>query len=418
MGTIAKEIESEIETNPTIAVKSLQDKIQKMHQIHVSEVKVRRAKKLANDKKDGDFIQQYGVLRAYFEQLVKANPGSHVKVDVEPCHDPSSPTRQFRRVYICYGATKKGFQLLGREFLGLDGCFMKGPFPGQILTSVSIDGNRCIYPIAFALVEAETLHSWTWFLECLRYTLDLPTDANFTFISDRQKAVFMPLLLFLSCIIAFYALLLLLSCFIAVDAVNCCFFMLCFVAVDADNGLIPALEKVFLRAEHRFCVRHIHENMKKQWRGDVFKNMLLKAAGATSIPYYLKAMEEINEADATLYDWLNQISAKTWSKAHYSGRAKSDIQINNMCESFNKQLVGARDKLVITCLEYIREYMTRRIVNVRKMVSMAAGPLTPNATKTFEDIKSEASQLTVLMVDAHNYQNMYLQEMGFDRDAV
>ncbi|XP_076904681.1 uncharacterized protein LOC143560223 [Bidens hawaiensis] len=144
--------------------------------------------------------------------------------------------------------------------------------------------------------------------------------------------------------------------------------------------------------------------MRKQWRGDVFKNMFLKAAGATSIPYYLKAMEEIKEADATLYDWLNQILAKSWSKAHYSGRAKCDMQLNNMCESFNKQLVGARDKPVITCLEYIRKYMTRRIINVRKMVSKAAGPLTPNATNTFEEIKTEASQLTVLMVDAHNYQ--------------
>ncbi|XP_076956194.1 uncharacterized protein LOC143631264 [Bidens hawaiensis] len=75
-----------------------------------------------------------------------------------------------------------------------------------------------------------------------------------------------------------------------------------------------------------------------------------------------------------------------------------------MCESFNKQLVGARDKPVITCLEYIREYMTKRIINVKKMVSKAAGPLTPNARKTFEEIKTEASQLTVLMVDDHNYQ--------------
>ncbi|XP_076918968.1 uncharacterized protein LOC143579596 [Bidens hawaiensis] len=356
MGTIAREIESEIETNPTTPVKYLQDKIQNKHQIHVSEVKVKRAKKLANDKKDDNFIQQYGMLRAYLEQLVKASPGSHVKIDGEPCHDPNSPTRQFRRVYICYGATMRGFQMLGREFLGLDGCFMKGPFPGQILISVSIDGNRCIYPVAFALVEAETLNSWTWFLECLIDTLELPTDANFTFISDRQK------------------------------------------------GLIPALEKVFPRAEHQFCVRHILKNMRKQWHGDVFKNMFLKAVGATSIPYYLKAMEEIKEADATLYDWVNQIAAKAWSKAHYSGRAKCDIQLNNMCESFNKQLVGARDKPVITCLEYIREYMTKRIINVRKMVSKVAGPLTPNATKTFEEIKTEASQLTVLMVDAHNYQ--------------
>ncbi|XP_076895313.1 uncharacterized protein LOC143547893 [Bidens hawaiensis] len=159
MGTIAREMESEIETNPTIPVKSLKDKIQKKYQIHVLEIKVRRAKKFANDKKDGDFIQQYSMLRAYLEQLVKANPGSHVKVDVEPCHDPNSPTRQFRRVYICYDATKRGFQMLGREILGLDGCFMKGPFLGQILTSVSIDANKCIYPVAFALVESETMYS-------------------------------------------------------------------------------------------------------------------------------------------------------------------------------------------------------------------------------------------------------------------
>ncbi|XP_076895274.1 uncharacterized protein LOC143547839 [Bidens hawaiensis] len=77
-----------------------------------------------------------------------------------------------------------------------------------------------------------------------------------------------------------------------------------------------------------------------------------------------------------------------------------------MCESFNKQLVGARDKPVITCLEFIREYMIKRIINVRKMISKAAGPLTPNATKAFEEIKTEASQLTVLLVNSIRSQCM------------
>ncbi|XP_076956193.1 uncharacterized protein LOC143631263 [Bidens hawaiensis] len=339
MGTIAREIESEIETNPTIPVKSLQDEIQKKHQIHVSEVKVRRAKKLANDKKDGDFIQQYGMLKGYLEQLVKANPGSHVKIDVEPCHGPNSPTRQFRWVYICYGSTKKGFQMLGREFSGLDGCFMKGPFLGQILISVSIDANRCIYPVAFALVEAETLHSWT----CAVFVA--VNAVNDVLVAVKAVSVFVDVNVVNDVFVAvkavsvvFVAVNAVNDVFVAVKAVNDVFVAVkavnaAFVAVNAVNdvfvavkaGLIPALQNVFPRAEHRFCIRHIHENMKKQWRGDVFKNMFFKAAGATSIPYYLKAMGEIKEVDATLYDWVNQIPAKSWSKAYYSGRAKCDI---------------------------------------------------------------------------------------------
>ncbi|XP_076929916.1 uncharacterized protein LOC143594500 [Bidens hawaiensis] len=209
------------------------------------------------------------------------------------------------------------------------------------------------------------------------------------------NAILLLLMLFFMLLMLYFNAVLLLMLFLCIIlAVN----------AAANAGLIQALEKVFPGAEHRFCVRHIIENMKKQWRGDVFKNMFLKVAGVTFIPYYLKAMEEKKEADATLYDWVNQIPAKAWSKARYSGRAKCDMQLNNMCESFNKQLVGARDKPVITCLEYIREYMTKRIINVRKMISKAAGPLTPNATKAFEEIKTEASQLTVLMVDADNYE--------------
>nr|GEV31264.1 transposase, MuDR, plant [Tanacetum cinerariifolium] len=47
-----------------------------------------------------------------------------------------SLTRTFRRIYVCLGALKKGFKASGGDILGLDGCFMKGPYPNQILTAV------------------------------------------------------------------------------------------------------------------------------------------------------------------------------------------------------------------------------------------------------------------------------------------
>ncbi|CAI9278342.1 unnamed protein product [Lactuca saligna] len=55
-------------------------------------------------------------------------------------------------------------------------------------------------------------------LEYLGDDLDLSQLSNFTFISDRQK------------------------------------------------GLIPAIAQLFPVAEHRFCLRHIYENMRKRWR--------------------------------------------------------------------------------------------------------------------------------------------------------
>ena len=39
--------------------------------------------------------------------------------------------------------------------MGLDGCFMSVPFPGHVLITVEVDPNGA-YPLAYALVEAET----------------------------------------------------------------------------------------------------------------------------------------------------------------------------------------------------------------------------------------------------------------------
>lgn len=78
-----------------------------------------------------------------------------------------------------------------------------------------------------------------------------------------------------------------------------------------------------------------------------------------------------------------------------SGRAHCDVLLNNMCEVFNRQLVDGRDKPIITCLEFIREYLMKKIANVQKLIDKCNGPLTPNATRLFEVIKKKAAQYQV-----------------------
>lgn len=44
-----------------------------------------------------------------------------------------------------------------------------------------------MYPLAMAVVEAETKDSWMWFLEKLLDVIGRPEEKGWTFISDRQK---------------------------------------------------------------------------------------------------------------------------------------------------------------------------------------------------------------------------------------
>ncbi|GKA36206.1 mutator type transposase, partial [Tanacetum coccineum] len=76
-------------------------------------------------------------------------------------------------------------------------------------------------------------------------------------------------------------------------------------------------------------------------------------------------------------------------------RAKSNILLNNLCEVLNRQLLDGRDKPIITCLEYIREYLMKRIVNVQKVQDKCDGPLTPSTAKIFKLIVRAAAKLKV-----------------------
>ncbi|GJW01965.1 vacuolar protein sorting-associated protein 37 homolog 1-like protein [Tanacetum coccineum] len=153
-----------------------------------------------------------------------------------------------------------------------------------MLIAVGVDANNGIYPVAYGIMESDNQYSWTWFLTCLADDFDLFTNSNFTFIKDKQK------------------------------------------------GLVPTITKLFPSAKHRFCVRHINENMNLTWKGEDYKEI---------------------------------------------------------------QLLDARDSPIITSLEYVREYLMKRIVIVQNFIQKSDGPLTPAVTKLFNKIKEAASECTV-----------------------
>ncbi|CAI9291209.1 unnamed protein product [Lactuca saligna] len=66
----------------------------------------------------------------YEEEVQTQNPVTTIKLDVESEPNPDVETTTFRRMYMCLGSLKQGFVAGKREFLRLDGAFMKGPFHG------------------------------------------------------------------------------------------------------------------------------------------------------------------------------------------------------------------------------------------------------------------------------------------------
>nr|XP_043639155.1 uncharacterized protein LOC122610227 [Erigeron canadensis] len=353
---MARQIREQRSRNPGIPTKALQEELEQKLQISVYWMKAFRAKTQASTDNKGDFHTQFSLLRDYCEELKLQNPGTTIKIEVERSCNPEATTRQFKRIYVCIGALKEGWKECMRDLIGLDGAFMRGPYPGQVLTAVGVDSNNGIYPVAFAVVEAETRDSWTWFLECLGLDLELESHYNFTFISDRQK------------------------------------------------GLIQAIGNVFPSAEHRYCVKHIHENMKHHWRGKLYKDIFWRCATATTVPGFKATMAQMKRLNVDAYNWLRKIDPQHWSRSHFSGRCKSDMLLNNLCECLNGQIVLAREKPIIGCLDFIRGYLMKRIVLIQKVIDKSKGPLTPAAMDLMKVIEKEANECKVTWNGGVKYQ--------------
>lgn len=75
-------------------------------------------------------------------ELQNSNPGSTIKIDMYPEPSLAFTTRTFRRIYECLQALKLGFQGGLRDLLGVNGIFMKGPYPRQVLTVVGEEMNQ------------------------------------------------------------------------------------------------------------------------------------------------------------------------------------------------------------------------------------------------------------------------------------
>jgi len=192
---LGTKLEPNVRENPTLKIQDIINKSNEKWNIKLTKTKAIRARSLAFDAVDGSFREQYTRMHDYCHELLRSNPHSTVKITSTPYlaseDDLQDPTANlnphFQRVYICFKACKDSF-LKCRPIIGLDGCFLKGYYGGQLLTVIGTDPNDQILPIAYAVVEGETKETWAWFLDLLVNDLGgVAKCVEYTFISDQQK---------------------------------------------------------------------------------------------------------------------------------------------------------------------------------------------------------------------------------------
>ncbi|KAG8379461.1 hypothetical protein BUALT_Bualt07G0090900 [Buddleja alternifolia] len=177
-------------------------------------------------------------------------------------------------------------------------------------------------------------------------------------------------------------------------------------ALKAIEGLIPAFELVFPRAENS-CVRHLHENFKKaKFRGLTFKLALWNAAKATTLPEYELRMKEMALLDQFAVEWFNDKPPSQWSRSHFQTFPKCDMLLNNLCESFNSSILEAREKPILTMLEWIKEYLMTTLTENRDKAKKrwSYKQICPKIKKIIEKNMEKSADCIPLKSDDWNYE--------------
>ncbi|KAL0339915.1 UNVERIFIED_CONTAM: hypothetical protein Sradi_4508300 [Sesamum radiatum] len=338
---LANKYKDKLRTDPKWPVDSMMSVMQKECKLLFSKFQMYRAKEKVAKMSAGSEEQQYGLLWRYAAEITRSNPNTTVKIKTKEVDGKLL----FRRFYCCWGALKAGFLDGCRPLICLDGCHLKTYCGGILLCAVGIDGNNCMYPFAYAVVEKEKKSTWLWFLELLMNDLEIPTDSDkWTIMSDKQK------------------------------------------------GLIDAVDMLLPYCEHRFCVMHLYNNFKLAHKGLGLKMMLWKAAKATRVVDFEKIMNELRGKDLEAFKWLAKRPAAQWSRSYFRCNAKCDILLNNMCESFNATIVEARSRPIVDMLETIRMMLMKRVYVKRDQIKKHKGKLTPNIQKLIEELKKKSME--------------------------
>ncbi|XP_010550289.1 PREDICTED: uncharacterized protein LOC104821184 [Tarenaya hassleriana] len=332
MRQIANLYVEKIRADPSFKGKKIQDEIQRDHNLTVSLTKCFKARSLALKVVREDQEVQFRKLWDYELELQRSNPNTSTEIGT----NAASGQQVFHRFYVCFDVLRESWTRHCRPVIGLDGCFLKWDFKGELLSAVGRDANDGIYPIAWAVVRIEDTDNWTWFVRKLR--LDLV-----------------------------WAM-----------------------------GLVNAIEGQLPLAEHRMCTRYVFANWKKQFKDLELKLLFWKAAKSYLESEFRQYVRDIRMYNPLAYDGFMRAQPKKWCRAFFNPDTKCHDVNNNLSESFNGSIKEARSRPMIDMLEDIRRSTMRRIVRRASQSERCKTEFPPRIMKALEKSREKSRHCYII----------------------
>ena len=301
----------------------------------------------------GDFSQSYTELPRLFLGIEQANPGCAVVW--KTCETNMPNTEIFQRVFWSFKPSIEGFQHC-RPVMSIDGTHLYGKYKGKLLIAMGCDANNQLFPLAFAITEGENTDSWGWFLACIRN--EVTQRAGICVISDRHPGIMAAM-------------------------------------VDPHLGWATPF------AYHRICMRHFASNFMTRFKDKILKNLVCRAALASTERKFKKHMNTIGRINSEALQWLEAVPFQLWALSHDGGR-RYGLMTTNISEVFNSVLKGARS-LPVTALVQLTffrlnsYFVARREVGANRLAS--SEQFTPFVDAQIQGRVVKAGSMEIVLYD-------------------
>ncbi|KAL5159749.1 hypothetical protein HKD37_15G044012 [Glycine soja] len=310
-----------IREDPSIKIYLIQERINSEFSYKVSYRKAWMAKQKAIAIEYGDWEESYAKLSSWLTHMQNHSPGSYFQIlhdDFIVGNRVSREHRQFHRVFWTFGQCKEAIKYC-KPIIQVDGTHLYGKYRGTLLMATSQDGNGGVLPLAFAVVEGETLTAWSWFLAHLHEHVTYKN--GICLISDRHASI--------KSVVANEAL-----------------------------GWQPP------HGYHVYCVRHIASNFNRKFNNAKQKEMFKKLAYTPCKHVFDQNLEKFRQLSPAIARWIDRISKEKWSMAYDTSGRRYGHMTTNLSECVNKVLKDCRSipitALVMSTYSRCRKYFVDR----------------------------------------------------------
>lgn len=190
----------------------------------------------------------------------------------------------------------------------IDSSHLPGKYKGVLLTASGQDANFQVFPLAFAVVDAETGSAWHWFLTKVERIF---ADSNtLTIISDRLAAI------------------------------------------------AKAKKQVFPKAHHGACIVHIMRNVVSRYKSKGLAKLVCEAAFAYRRRDFDNNFGKIRQANTACAKYLEDIGTSKWSRTYFPGN-RYNLLTSNVAEQLNNAIKKSRASPIVEHFMFIQRMLTR-----------------------------------------------------------